>query len=156
MVHLTKSMLIGPQSNRDLNKVILHILSKFVDPSLNRWCCGQAKSRLNFNKFLSFNLTLKIRSITPPKQGVFAHLVQNLFSGKHSKFHCVISICIKQNTDKNVNECIILGGISIEQNVKSMYFREYVCRFSRKLHYFCILGVSHLNTENFHHDRTLE
>ena len=27
---------------------------------------------------------------------------------------------------------------------KSMYFREYVCRFSRKLHYFCILGVSHL------------
>ena len=27
-----------------------------------------------------------------------------------------------------------------------MYFREYVCRFSRKLHYFCILGVSHLNT----------
>ena len=30
--------------------------------------------------------------------------------------------------------------------MKSMYFREYVCRFSRKLHYFCILGVSHLNT----------
>ena len=29
--------------------------------------------------------------------------------------------------------------------MKSMYFREYVCRFSRKLHYFCILGVSHLN-----------
>ena len=28
--------------------------------------------------------------------------------------------------------------------MKSMYFREYVCRFSRKLHYFCILGVSHL------------
>ena len=28
--------------------------------------------------------------------------------------------------------------------LKSMYFREYVCRFSRKLHYFCILGVSHL------------
>ena len=28
---------------------------------------------------------------------------------------------------------------------KSMYFREYVCRFSRKSHYFCILGVSHLN-----------
>ena len=27
--------------------------------------------------------------------------------------------------------------------MKSMYFREYVCRFSRKLHYFCILGVSH-------------
>ena len=25
-----------------------------------------------------------------------------------------------------------------------MYFREYVCRFSRKLHYFYILGVSHL------------
>ena len=30
--------------------------------------------------------------------------------------------------------------------MKSMYFREYVCRFSRKLHYFCILGVSHLNS----------
>ena len=29
--------------------------------------------------------------------------------------------------------------------MKSMYFREYVCRFSRKLHYFCILRVSHLN-----------
>ena len=29
--------------------------------------------------------------------------------------------------------------------MKSMYFREYVCRFSRKSHYFCILGVSHLN-----------
>ena len=28
--------------------------------------------------------------------------------------------------------------------MKSMYFREYVCRFSRKLHYFCILCVSHL------------
>ena len=28
-----------------------------------------------------------------------------------------------------------------------MYFREYVCRFSRKLHYFCILGVSHLKIE---------
>ena len=28
--------------------------------------------------------------------------------------------------------------------MKSMYFREYVCRFSRKFHYFCILGVSHL------------
>ena len=27
-----------------------------------------------------------------------------------------------------------------------MYFREYVCRFSRKSHYFCILGVSHLNS----------
>ena len=25
-----------------------------------------------------------------------------------------------------------------------MYFREYVCRFSRKSYYFCILGVSHL------------
>ena len=35
--------------------------------------------------------------------------------------------------------------------MESMYFREYVCRFSRKLHYFCILGVSHLNRhrENF-------
>ena len=30
--------------------------------------------------------------------------------------------------------------------MKSMYFMEYVCRFSRKLHYFCILGVSHLNS----------
>ena len=29
---------------------------------------------------------------------------------------------------------------------KYMYFREYVCRFSRKLHYFYILGVSHLNS----------
>ena len=29
--------------------------------------------------------------------------------------------------------------------MKSMYFREYVCKFSRKSHYFCILGVSHLN-----------
>ena len=29
--------------------------------------------------------------------------------------------------------------------MKSMHFREYVCRFSRKSHYFCILGVSHLN-----------
>ena len=37
--------------------------------------------------------------------------------------------------------------------MKSMYFREYVCRFSRKLHYFCILGVSHLKAELFasHH-----
>ena len=30
-----------------------------------------------------------------------------------------------------------------------MYFREYVCRFSRKLHYFCILGVSHLKGTNW-------
>ena len=30
--------------------------------------------------------------------------------------------------------------------MKSMYFREYVCRFSRKSHYFCILGMSHLRT----------
>ena len=29
--------------------------------------------------------------------------------------------------------------------MKSMYFREYACTFSRKLHYFCNLGVSHLN-----------
>ena len=29
--------------------------------------------------------------------------------------------------------------------MKSMYFLEYVCRFSRKSHYFRILGVSHLN-----------
>ena len=28
----------------------------------------------------------------------------------------------------------------------SMYFREYFCRFSRKSHYFYILGVSHLNS----------
>ena len=28
--------------------------------------------------------------------------------------------------------------------MKSIYFREYICRFSRKSHYFCILGVSHL------------
>ena len=32
--------------------------------------------------------------------------------------------------------------------MKSMYFREYVCRFSRKSHYFCILGVSHLKPES--------
>ena len=30
--------------------------------------------------------------------------------------------------------------------MKSMYFREYVRRFSRKLQYFCILGVSHLKS----------
>ena len=34
--------------------------------------------------------------------------------------------------------------------MKSMYFREYVCRFSRKSHYFCILGVSHLNKQILH------
>ena len=32
--------------------------------------------------------------------------------------------------------------------MKSMYFREYVCRFSRKSHYFCILGVSHLKSRD--------
>ena len=31
--------------------------------------------------------------------------------------------------------------------MKSMYFREHVCRFSRKSHYLCILGVSHLKQD---------
>ena len=32
--------------------------------------------------------------------------------------------------------------------MKSMYFREYVCGFSRQSHYFCILGVSHLKSNS--------
>ena len=38
--------------------------------------------------------------------------------------------------------------------MKSMYFREYVWRFSRKSHYFCILGVSHLKEQNLCATRT--
>ena len=37
-----------------------------------------------------------------------------------------------------------------------MYFREYVCRFSRKLHYFCILGVSHLKLRSHMHGAVAE
>ena len=29
--------------------------------------------------------------------------------------------------------------------MKSMYFKEYLCRFSRNLHHFCFFVVTHLN-----------
>ena len=59
---------IAPQNYRDLNQCILHLWSKFGDPSVNGWwvMCGQAQNRVNFA--FKLNLTLKVKVDCPLKQ----------------------------------------------------------------------------------------
>ena len=57
-----RSRSIAPQNNRDLNQGILHLWSKFGDPSLNGWWI-MVRTSSKWGKSLTFklNLTLKVK-----------------------------------------------------------------------------------------------
>ena len=56
-----RSRSIATQNNRDLNQCILHLWSKFGDPSLNGWWVmgGQAQNGVNFDFDLKFDLEVQ-------------------------------------------------------------------------------------------------
>ena len=74
-----RSRSIAPQNNRDHNQRILHLWSKFGDPSLKAWMgdelwCRQALNGVNFDFHLKFDLEGQGR--LPPKTiGTFGEVL---------------------------------------------------------------------------------
>ena len=56
-------MSIALHNNRDLNQDILHLWSKFGDPSLNGLWCGQAQIGVNLDFQVKFHLESQDRSL---------------------------------------------------------------------------------------------